>query len=1115
MTPGTAKPAATNTINGHADTRGDNDTRFEHFYAKLSRLEDDIVSGKHPYYKLPEAALQQLVSRSRPENSDPARRFHPSSSSSSSSFPNSLSTSAPASTFPSIQVRADTSRETDPQKTDAVVRNGEVSSKSQFFAQSGNEKAALDTKATKVLEAEDRDAPQIASVLLTKSADLVKAEFHLKRQKIERVLREQLEQKQRRAQAQAQERDSGVDFVPELDVNRLLAEALAIVKHVSGLRPRANSNSSVSSSVDDQSFYSSRDNGSVSERQSAAKLKGKRLAQGSGLVKDGQQNMIEQEDQNSVKESIEQPKAPEPNNVAIESSKKSHTAQGNSPTSMLHTNKVLNPPAQAYEAREESEYSPPAPEQFDNSASANGILHVRKHSRNFSNVTRRSSGKQLIRDGDTTDIVQKVQSPVVPVIRNHIEQPLAPQPARVSPLAVTKMPRIAQNKPNQLGHGYSADYTASQVPSNVIPADSEMRAGPSRTYAEYSGYHSQHNQTADRPQSRSSRKRPRDFEEPEIQQVSTVTKRIARSPMYAVEPIVKEEPLSPAPLTASRPARRIIREYPADLEYLPRREPALGSAYYAESPYSRPAYRYEYEEPTSPGYIHPQPRVVYQRVARENSDIRRTVSLQHVRRRSSPVAYVQPYPHGQGPATRVSSPYYLDRPHPQDEPYTTRMYARPMVSRSPPPYVGVQGPREPIHSEMPPPSTRRVVYGQYRERYEEVPPPERRQSVGPLIRRAEVDPYYDPAMPPPSQEYRARRPILPPEINEDETYSQRLQARPTSRRYQDVPASEREYVEWRDPYQRTYSMRPVEDVRAWHDYGHYPEASPRYVENAGRRLQPPPRYEELVPARGYEARPYSAHPERSAHAGTVDGATSASSHLVSAVPPEAPAPPLRPLPQEYYRHPSASVPPQAAARDYARPAEAPLSNASHYYERVQEPDARSGVPTGARTEAGAPVTGNEEYMPIQHQQHHQHHQQRERPPQPLPPAVPAQTRSYSYAEPYHPHGQTRGLSHSQVQAQGQGQNQSQAPSQSQYQIQRQNQGQGYGQQHKRYVGDDEPYDPTSPMLATGPPQHDRYLAAAVAVSAAAPTSASAPAPAGAGAGAAVAAPGARTTTYRY
>ena len=997
-----APKTTASTSNVHVESRN-NDNRFENFYSKLSRLEDDVVSGNHPYYKLPGAALQQLVSsRPSPEKSDSARR----------------------SSLSSSQVLTDTLKEQRSQKRNDI-RNGEVSN-SRSLPQSDHNKAVLESQA-KAFGA-NKKVPQIVPVLLTKSADLVKAELLLKRQKIERVLKDQLEQKR----IQAQERDHSSEFTSELDVTSLLNEALAIVKHVSGLRPRANSNSSASIPPDDNSYYSSRDNGSMSEQQSVEKSQKMEKGKRPNVENIKEDNPMLEDYQSTVKESIEQPKVPDHGNAAAIHSQKSQFAHSSGSTSLQHTNKVHNPPTQPHEAREESEYSPPAPEQFDGFPSTNDSVHVRKHSRNISNVTRRSTGKQLVREGNAAAPIQTAHSPVVPIIRNHIEQPLAPQPARVSPLAVTKMPRIAQNKQNQLSQVHGDHYTASQVPSNTLPANAEVRAGPGQAPADYSAYYGQHGETAGRPESRSSRKRARDNDEADIQHVGSVTKRVARSPVYSVEPIVKEEPLSPIPLTASRPVRRrLVMAYPDEIEPLPRRESVNHPAYYIDSSYSRPVYRYEYDEPMSSDYVRAEPRVIYHRIERENPELRRTVSLQHVRRRASPVTYVQAHPQSQGPISRISSPYYMDRPPPHDESFTPRAYA-PRASKSPPPYIGIQGPRESAHAEMAPPPSRRVVSEQYSERHQQMPPPEWREPVGPSIRRTEIDPYYE-ATVPPTQEYRMRRRVQPLEIYEDDSHLYNS-ARPISRRYHDMPLTEREYVERYNLRQRAYSMLPVEDVRTWHDYAQHPQSSSRYAEVVERRVMPTPRYEDVAPvAREYETRSYSVRPERTTREVAAVGAR-ATSHMVSVMPPEAPiAPPLRPN-QEPYRHPSASLPAQAGSRDYVRPAEVlPASTTNNRYGEVRGSGAGASVRAGARPAAEVEGMADEEYAPVRQQQYRQ-----EEPLVPtLQPPPLTQTRRYSYATSYRhqPQGQDR---------------------------------------RDRYIGDNEPYDPTSPVLATRP-SDDKYM----------------------------------------
>ena len=1004
MAPKTKKPTTASTVNGHAES-GNNDNRFEHFYSKLSRLEDDVVSGKHPYYKLPEAALQQLVSsRPLPEKSDTTRRSPPPLSSS--------------------EARADTLKKQKSQKTDDF-RNGEVSS-SHSLPKSDHDKAALDSQA-KASDA-NKKVPQIVPVLLTKSADLVKAELLLKRQKIERVLKDQLEQKR----VQAQERDNSSEFASELDVTSLLNEALAIVKHVSGLRPRANSNSSVSILPDDNSYYSSRDNGSISEQQSVGKSKNKNPAKSSGVENNKDVDLMPEDYQPSVKESIEQPKVSNHDDATATQSQKLHFEQSSSSISLQRTNNAHNPSTQTHEAREESEYSPPAPEQFDGFPTINDSIHKRKHSRNFSNLTHRSTGKQLIREGNAALPIQTAQSPVVPVIRNHIEHPLAPQPARVSPLAVTKMPRIAQDKQTQLNQGHSEHYTASQVPPNTLPANAEMRAGPSQASADYSAHPMQHGETVVRPESRNSQKRARDADDADIQQISAVKKRVAKSPIYSVEPIVKEEPLSPVPLTASRPVRRrLVRAYPDDIEYLPRRESVNHPAYYIDSSYSRPVYRYEYDAPMSSDYVRAEPRVIYHRIERESPELRRTVSLQHVRRRASPVTYVQTYPQDQSSVSRVPSPYYMNRPPPQDECFAPRTYTQSRASKSPPPYVGIQGPREPVRAEMPPPPSRRVVSEQHIERYQEMPPPDWREPVGPPIRQTEIDPYHEAAIPPPTQEYRMQRRVQPLEIYENDSRLYQP-ARPISRRYHDMPLTEREYVEQYNPPQRAYSMRPVEDVRTWHDYVHYQQSSSRYAEPVERRVIPTARDDDMNPvAREYETRSYSVRPERTTHEVAAFGA-SPTSHMVSVVPPKAPlAPPLRST-QESYRQPSASVPPQAGSREHIRPAEVlPLSSTNNHYDEVESSGTGANMRAGARPRAGIEGIADEEYLPVRQQQY----RQQEPPVTTLHPPPPMQARRYSYAASYH---------HQQVQG-----------------------------HRERYIGDDEPYDPASPVLATGP-LHDKY-----------------------------------------
>lgn len=89
----------------------------------------------------------------------------------------------------------------------------------------------------------------IDPVLLTKSDHLIRAELQLKRQQLERTLKDQLD---RRGRNHDDDREV-------LDVESLLAEAQRLVKPVSGLRVSA-TNSDAAESFDENSYYSSKAN---------------------------------------------------------------------------------------------------------------------------------------------------------------------------------------------------------------------------------------------------------------------------------------------------------------------------------------------------------------------------------------------------------------------------------------------------------------------------------------------------------------------------------------------------------------------------------------------------------------------------------------------------------------------------------------------------------------------------------------------------------------------------------------------------------------------------------------------------------------------------------------
>lgn len=96
---------------------------------------------------------------------------------------------------------------------------------------------------------------ELDPIFLTKSDDLVRAEIQLQRQRIERVLREQLEQKR----VEARHKPSFAEAKPDFDVVDVLTKAWALVKPVMLDEPRTvNENGSASDSFDENSLYSSK-----------------------------------------------------------------------------------------------------------------------------------------------------------------------------------------------------------------------------------------------------------------------------------------------------------------------------------------------------------------------------------------------------------------------------------------------------------------------------------------------------------------------------------------------------------------------------------------------------------------------------------------------------------------------------------------------------------------------------------------------------------------------------------------------------------------------------------------------------------------------------------------
>ncbi|KAH7071903.1 hypothetical protein BKA63DRAFT_534795 [Paraphoma chrysanthemicola] len=187
--------------------------REAEFLQKLLQIRDEVFASKHPRIHLPAKVIEQVAPR-------PPRSTPPSK-------PASNGTSNGISTSQLFPPRPDSS----------------------FQALSSGSQSVHPTQPTPRPFSAISASSSIDPVLLTKSDNLVRAELQLRRQQIERQIKDQFDRKGRGHDAD--ERD------PHLNVEECLIKAQLLVPPVSGIRSTTN-NSDGAESFDENSYYSSK-----------------------------------------------------------------------------------------------------------------------------------------------------------------------------------------------------------------------------------------------------------------------------------------------------------------------------------------------------------------------------------------------------------------------------------------------------------------------------------------------------------------------------------------------------------------------------------------------------------------------------------------------------------------------------------------------------------------------------------------------------------------------------------------------------------------------------------------------------------------------------------------
>ncbi|KAK0102142.1 hypothetical protein ONS96_006106 [Cadophora gregata f. sp. sojae] len=734
MAQGVVAPPLTNGVSLTAD-----ELREILEYERIVQFRDAVLAGTHPRIKIPPHLAGKQISRviSSPKSTTPRP---------------SLTTPA-ARTTPST--RAD----------DSTFFNRSPTN----LRPTGGAHISMPSKS------------EINPILLEKSDDLIKAEIQLQRQRLERGLREQIEQQRITAKALLQTSES----LPNFDLSEVLSKALEIV-HPS-TAPEVEPSAAASDSFDENTFYSSQHD--TPEPSSPPR---------------GQKGPAEVQSQTaSIPDQRPVERHPTQNQVE-------HRAVVMTGTSLSNDNNL------ALQARPQLQYS-----QQQNSASKPREEQQRME---IGNSASSSSGEIISHraqgtvNATTQDLLKQAfdNIPTSPLVRAHNLSPIAPQPARVSPLATARDPPILRE------HAAVDEMQPAQV--------STLRNQPTGVSSTDSSPKGTKNNEKKREKEKKKRKRK--------------GKEAADTPD---SPYIKPEPRSPSPYTAVAPLPRPQKrprqsgQFAAELNYdEPRQEPL-------EEVRERTPVR-QYREVRGPRIVEreevryePEYRRVepaHRRMDREEErGYRRIADGQYERRPQSPV-FALPYAPGEVRQVRAASHAVVER-RAYDEPHFVR---EPIVRASVRPDADRERSRSPIFRERrsplpmaPPRQSMRIVIDEFGRKYYEPLP------VAPPPRYREPEIVYERA---PTRAVSSR---VPAEFEEDGIIYRRASPAPLAPRR---VVTQPEYAippqpDYRSYRQREYSVRPT----AMGPPGE------EYIQIRSRQLTPEDSRREYIP------RPASVYPE--------------------------------------------------------------------------------------------------------------------------------------------------------------------------------------------------------------------------------------------------------------
>ncbi|KAL7796531.1 hypothetical protein V8C37DRAFT_372066 [Trichoderma ceciliae] len=669
MGQGESGQAASTQANAYASTKlTEKEAKEIAEYEKILRFRDAILSGNHPSIKVPHD-LKAL--------------------------PNPISSDARS---PSEPGEVDT-RPQALQSFSASIQN-QNPSLPQPLANAGAN--ATDSQHPKPYGA---GTTEINPIFLEKSDELVRAEIQLQRQRLERSLREEIEQRRVSKQVQAEP-------VIEFDLSDVLAKALTLVQATTipfsangGLTAN---HEAASDSFDDNTFYSSQHETPESGLTSRV-----RRSTDDVMVIDGPRQPLSRHQESTTN-----------GNHHAATSVRSYPAAAPSsqPSYQVHA-----PTANATVSRPDKAQVPG--------------LHIHANRGNppvthGPAITARTEPNRSVEIGhigsdisaSRFEMNQPVQ-PLPPLIRNHDLIPVAPQPAKIAPLTVVNVQTPVVDSALATSLGTSAQVAALRhEPPAVASSDSSSQGA----------------KDADRRKEKK-KKRKADRQAPEAE----------------ASPRIKPEPRSQSPLTApayTRPSKRQRQSQGHTIE------PGQSELRYAQPP-PNPSYEQHppqvYRNERAPlSYQGPDPTPYLPQSVSSSALIGEPAAEPNYSRdfandrRVSGERYIRRPPSGEGyvrqPLSRDVASYHHPPPReilgPEAVPQviTYDPFREPIrIYREP-----LEGPRASARPEgesfiIPPRPPTRVMVDSYGREYVEPVLPSARQSVAPLPRPGEPEVIYE------------------------------------------------------------------------------------------------------------------------------------------------------------------------------------------------------------------------------------------------------------------------------------------------------------------------------------------------------------------------------------